>query len=116
MHTFQRAQKETERDGEERVYGDTGQGIWFSENMECNKATPNTNEFLEVEGKYYNMDEDKAKQLSITYKGFFRIPTRYQDRKRRRSNRNRMKVEAEAHDSESEKSMQKLMRADLGSS
>ena len=84
--------------------------------MDGRATTPNTNEVLEVEGKCYITDEEKAKQFSKTYKGFSRIPTRKGDRTLRRINRNRMKTKEEAHDSESDLTMEEMMRAILGSS
>ena len=38
MQTYQRAQQETEGDRVERICGDTGQDIRFSENMDCKQS------------------------------------------------------------------------------
>ena len=59
--------------------------------MDDRRPPDNNNEVLEVSGKTYVEDIDKAREFAKTYKSFAKIPMKKEDRILRRGIRKRMK-------------------------
>ena len=87
--------------------------IWRTIRAIDGRKTPeNRNEVLEVNGKAFIKDADKAEQFAKTYRGFAKLPTRKSDRRVRKRFWRHMKVkDQELEESEKDITMQEMQRA-----
>ena len=79
--------------------------------MDGRRPPDKNNEVLEVDGKTYVEDIDKAKEFAKTYKSFSKIPVKKEDRILRRAVRKRMKRKPQAsQESEQNFTLEELER------
>ena len=80
--------------------------------MDGRKTPDRRNEVLEVDGKTYNEDKDKAEQFGKTYRQFSKLTARKSDRELRKRLWKRLnEKEGELDESEQDIKMQELQRA-----